>query len=110
MVEEADFLMGAGVGGGGCLVVVVVVLVLSDKFQQSKVSELKVHPIHFIDRVRAFRCAQRRVPTVQIVQQTVEIPQLQFLDKVVVLPVVLQGSVPESAENRGDSARVLGQG
>ena len=52
------------------------------------------------------------VVAVQTVEP-VEIPQLQFLDEVVVLPVVMQdrGYRPDSAEIRRVSARpVLGQG
>ena len=45
--------------------------------------------IQFIDRVVDFSVVlQRRVPTVQTVQKTGEIPRLQFLGKVVVSVVV----------------------
>merc|ERR1712209_380195 len=37
---------------------------------------------------------QRQVPTVQTVQKTVEVPQLQFIDKVVDIPVVAQRQIP----------------
>ena len=57
----------------------------SDK---SKAFEVKVPQIQFIGRVRTFRCAQRRVATVHLVEQIVVILQVQFLDKVVSMPVV----------------------
>ena len=47
----------------------------------------------FIDRVRTSRCAQRRVPSVQIVQQTSEILQVRLLDQVVSMPVVVVQTV-----------------
>ena len=37
---------------------------------------------------------QRRVPTVQRVKQTVEVPQVQYIDKVTDVPVVVQRQVP----------------
>ena len=64
-------------------------LVCTHKLQQSKAFEVKVQQIQFIGRVRTFRCAQRRVHTVHIAEQTVVILQVQFLDE----PVVVQGQV-----------------
>ena len=43
---------------------------------------------HFNDRVRTFRCAQTRVPTVQTAQQTAAILQVWLVDHVVSMPVV----------------------
>ena len=75
-----------GGGGGGRrvdLLVVDVPVIISDKFQQSIVYEDVELQIQFIDRVVDFSVVlQRRVPAVQTVQKTGEIPQLQFLDKV----------------------------
>ena len=61
--------------GGGCG--------WCDKLQQSVVYvNVEVPQIQFIDRVVDFSVVlQRRVPTVQTVQKTDEIPQLQSLDK-----------------------------
>ena len=58
--------------------------VIFDKFQQSKSYMFSKEPqIQFIDRVVDFLVAQRRrLPTVQTVQKTGEIPQVLFLDKV----------------------------
>ena len=47
---------------------------------------------------------------VEIVQNTVEVPQLLFIDKVVVLPLLCrQRFCPDSAENRRVLPAVLGQ-
>ena len=45
----------------------------------------------------------------QAVQKTVEFPQVQFLDKVVVLPVLVQDKSlgPDSAENRAALGQVV---
>ena len=66
------------------LLVVDVPVIISDKFRQSIVYvNVKVPQFQFIDRVVDFSSVlQRRVPTVQTVQKTGEIPQLQFLEKV----------------------------
>ena len=37
---------------------------------------------------------QRQVPTIQTVQKTVEVPQVQFLDRMVDVPFVMQRQVP----------------
>ena len=59
-------------------------VIFSDKFQQSKSCMFfKAPQIQFIDRVRTFRCANGDA-------KTVEIPQVQLLDNVVVLPVSVQ--------------------
>ena len=70
-----------GLGGEGRRVVLLVVdvpAIISDKFQQSIVHEdVEVPQIQFIDRVVDFSVVlQRRVPAVQTVQKTGEIPQL----------------------------------
>ena len=54
----------------------------------SSSSSFLVRCSQFIDRVRTSRCAQRRVPTVQTAQQTAEILQVWLLDQVVSMPVV----------------------
>ena len=83
------------VGRGGFFSSVVdVPVIISDKLQQSIVDEnLEVPKIQFIDRVVDIPVVlQRRVPTVQTVQKTGEIPQVVFLDTVET-PVVVQRQV-----------------
>ena len=97
----------AGSAGGFFLSVVDVPVIISDKLQQSIVLEnVEVPQIQFIDRgVDLSVVLQRRVPTVQTVQKTGEIPQMMFSDKVET-PVVVQRQVfgVDSAENFGISA------
>ena len=98
---SAEFFKVGGAGGFS-LSVVDVPVIISDKLQQSIVHEnVEVPQIQFIDRVVDFSVVlQRRVPTVQTVQKTGEIPPVVFLDKVET-PVVVQRQVPgvDSAEN-----------
>ena len=82
-------------------------MIISDKFQQSIVYEnVKVPQFQFIDRVVDFSTVlQRRVPTVQTVQKTGEIPQLQFLDMVDdTRCCTTTGSWADRAENCGGPA------
>ena len=89
----AEFFKVGG-AGGFFLSLVDVPVITSDKIQQSIVHEnVEVHQIEFINRVVGFSVVlQRRVPTVQTVKKTGEIPEVVFLDKVET-PVVAQRQV-----------------
>ena len=86
--------MELGRGRRADLLVVDVTVIISDKIQQSIVFEdVEVLQIQFIDTVLDIPVVtQRRLPTVQTVQKTGEIPQVQL--------VLGQGSCRQQEQRR----------
>ena len=58
--------------------------------------------MQFIDKVTDVPVSmQRQVPTVHMVQKTVEVPAVPFMDRVVDMPVVMQRRAPMALGVRG---------